>query len=145
LGSLGYAYAVANRRPEALEIVERLKAASKERYVPPAAVALTLSGLGDKDGALAWLEKADEERDPWTSGLKVEPMFDSLRPDPRFQDLVRRAGFPRWRGQANSGQPDHANALLVSMRVPNGFEMRCSRVRMSLPTPARPGAASRSR
>ena len=93
LGSLGYAYAVAGRRADALEVLERLKAYLKEHYAPPAALALVFSGLGEKDQALAWLERANEERDPWITSLKVEPMFDSLRSDPRFLDLMRRVGL----------------------------------------------------
>ena len=93
LGALGYAYAVANRRAEALEIVEKLKARSKEHYVPPAMVAVVFSGLGENDQAMAWLEKAIEEHDPWLTGLKVDPMFDPLRSDPRFLDLVHRVGL----------------------------------------------------
>jgi serine/threonine-protein kinase len=94
LGSLGYAYAAANRRTEAREVIERLEAASRQHYVPPSAFALVDSGLGDRDGAFGWLEKAYEGRDPWVTGLNVEPMFDPIRSDPRFQDLVRRAGVP---------------------------------------------------
>ncbi len=93
LAALGYACAVANRRAEALEIVAKLMERSKERYVPPAMVATVFSGLGDRDQAMSWLEKAIEERDPWLTGLKVEPMFDSLRSDPRFVDLLHRAGL----------------------------------------------------
>ena len=93
LGALGYAYALANRRAEALEIAEKLKERSREHYVPPAMVSIIYSGLGDKDQAMSWLERANEERDPWLTGLKVEPMFDSLRSDPRFLDLVHRVGF----------------------------------------------------
>jgi len=93
LGALGYAYAVANRRAEALEIAERLKQRSREHYVPPAMVATVFSGLGDKDQAMTWLEKAIEEHDPWLTGLKVDPMFDPLRSDPRFLDLMHRVGL----------------------------------------------------
>jgi hypothetical protein len=56
-------------------------------------VATVFSGLGEKDQAMTWLEKAIEERDPWLTGLKVEPMFDCLRSDPRFLDLVHRVGL----------------------------------------------------
>jgi TolB-like protein/Tfp pilus assembly protein PilF len=93
LGSLGYVYAIANRRTEALEIVERLKEASTQHYVPPTAVAIVFSGLVEKDHALTWLEKANEERDPWATALKVEPMFDPLRADPRFLELEHRVGL----------------------------------------------------
>lgn len=93
LGVLGYGYAVANRRGEALEIVEKLVVGSREHYVPPTVVAVVFCGLGDKDQAIAWLEKGNEERDPWLTGLKVDPLFDSLRSDPRFLDLLRRVGL----------------------------------------------------
>ena len=93
LGALGYAYAVANRRAEALEVVQKLKEKSREHYVPPAMVAIVFSGLGENDQAMAWLEKAIEEHDPWLTGLKVDPMFDPLRSDPRFLDLVHRVGL----------------------------------------------------
>jgi serine/threonine protein kinase/tetratricopeptide (TPR) repeat protein len=93
LGSLGYCLAVTGRSAEALEIAETLKAGSKEHYSPPAAVALVYSGLGEKDEAFSWLERANEERDPWATGLKVEPMFDPLRTDPRFLDLLHRVGL----------------------------------------------------
>jgi TolB-like protein/Tfp pilus assembly protein PilF len=91
LGSLGYAYGVANRRDDALRVLEALLKTS-ERYVPPATVAIVYSGLGEKDEAMRWLEKANEERDPWVTGLKVDPWYDPLRSDPRFQDLLRRVG-----------------------------------------------------
>jgi eukaryotic-like serine/threonine-protein kinase len=93
LGSLGFACAVSNRRAEALEIVHRLEESSKLHYVPPAAVAIVFSGLGEREQAVAWLEKAEEARDPWITGLKVEPMFDSLRSDPRFLELLHRVGL----------------------------------------------------
>ena len=47
-----------------------------------------------KEQAFEWLEKAYEERDDWFIGLKVSPMFDGLRSDPRFQDLLERMNFP---------------------------------------------------
>src|SRR4029077_12277161 len=93
LAALGYACATANRRAEALEILEKLKERSREQYVPPAMVAGVLSALGEKDQAMTWLEKAVEEHDPWITGLKVAPMFDPLRSDPRFQDLLHRVGL----------------------------------------------------
>jgi len=50
-------------------------------------------GLDDKDQAFAWLEKAFAERSAGLTFLKAEPMFDPIRSDPRFQDLLRRVGF----------------------------------------------------
>jgi eukaryotic-like serine/threonine-protein kinase len=93
LAALGYAYAAADRRAEALEIIEKLKERSRKNYVPPAMVAGVFAGLGEKDEAMTWLEKAMEERDPWLTSLKVEPMYDPLRSDPRFLDLLHRVGL----------------------------------------------------
>lgn len=61
----------------------------------PCDVAMFYAGLGDKDKALAWLERAFDEQSPCLVVLKVDPLFDSLRSDPRFQDLVRRMNFPK--------------------------------------------------
>jgi hypothetical protein len=53
------------------------------------------AGLKDKDQALLWLEKAYEERADGLTWLNVDPMLDDLRPEPRFQDLIRRIGLTR--------------------------------------------------
>jgi hypothetical protein len=50
--------------------------------------------LGDKEHAIEWLEKAFREKSPSTQFLKVDPVWDALRSDPRFQDLLRRMNFP---------------------------------------------------
>ena len=56
--------------------------------------AVVYVGLGDKEQAFAWLEKAYEERTNFLAYLKVQTTFDPLRSDPRFADLVRRVGLP---------------------------------------------------
>jgi len=63
--------------------------------VPSNVLAEVYTYLGDRDHAFAWLEKAYAERDAGLQGLKVDPTWDNLRPDPRFQDLVRRINFPQ--------------------------------------------------
>lgn len=50
-------------------------------------------GLGDKDSAFMWLNKAYEERSGWLTYIAVEPRLDSPRSNPRFDDLMRRVGF----------------------------------------------------
>jgi TolB-like protein/Tfp pilus assembly protein PilF len=93
-GELGYALGVAGRRAEALAMLEGLRQLPSTRYVPPYSVALVHAGLGDRDQALAWLEKAYGERSDYMLYLNREPMLDDLRSDPRFAALVRRVGLP---------------------------------------------------
>lgn len=90
---VGYAYALAGRRREALEILAQLEKRSQQRYVSPQHFALIYLGLGDKDQAFAWLEKAYEERSFELLGFSGQP-FDRLHDDPRFRDLLRRMRLP---------------------------------------------------
>jgi TolB-like protein/DNA-binding winged helix-turn-helix (wHTH) protein len=93
-GELGHALAVAGRRTEALVMLEGLGRLSSTRYVSPYSVALVQAGLGDRDQALAWLDKAYAERSDYMPYLRLEPMLDGLRSDHRFAALVRRVGLP---------------------------------------------------
>src|SRR5215468_8694315 len=93
-GELGYALAVAGRRTEALAMLEDLRHLSAARYVSPYSVALVHAGLGNRDQALAWLDKAYAERSDYMPYLTLEPMLDGLRSDHRFDALVRRVGLP---------------------------------------------------
>ena len=77
-----------------LTSLERVMKFNESRYVTPAALVNVYIGLGDKDQAFAWLEKAYEERSNYVAYLKVFPIVDPLRSDPRFADLVRRVGLP---------------------------------------------------
>jgi hypothetical protein len=70
-----------------------LKKLSKQQYVSPYLIAEIYAGLGEKDQALEWLEKACDEHATSIIFLKVEPSFDGLRSDPRFQEMVRRIGL----------------------------------------------------
>jgi hypothetical protein len=67
---------------------------SKQKYVPAWLRAKIYAGLGEKDKAFVWLEKAYEERSSTTGGrfvpIKMDPIYDPLRSDPRFADLLRR-------------------------------------------------------
>jgi len=94
LGVLGHAYAASGRRGEALKILDELKAMSKDKYASPYDLAILYTGLGDKDQAIAQLNRAYEERAGWIISLKYEPMFDPLRSDPRFTQLVSRLNLP---------------------------------------------------
>ena len=94
LGMLGMIYGLANRRVEANKVLQELLTLNERRYVTPAALAYVYIGLGDKDQAFAWLEKAYEEQSNFLAYLKVVPVADPLRSDPRFNELVRRVGPP---------------------------------------------------
>lgn len=87
---LAYACAAAGQRDEALKILSEQQRLAKQRYVSPYNFAIIYTGLGDKDQAFAWLAKGVEERTTIIWHVKIRPMFDSLRSDPRYLDLLRR-------------------------------------------------------
>ena len=91
---LGYAYALSGQRDKAQQILDALNEQAKRTYVTPDSFAVIYSALGDKDQAFAWLEKSFTEHSDFLVYLRVRPTLDSLRSDPRFQDLVRRVGLP---------------------------------------------------
>ncbi len=90
---LGHVYAASGKKSEARTFLDELKHASEKEYVPANSIALIYAGLGEKDQAFAWLDKGYEQRDFRMQWLKIEPRWDSLRSDPRFQDLMRRVGL----------------------------------------------------
>lgn len=90
---LGYALALAGQRAEAEQIVEELKKLARARYVSSYYFAMIYLGLGETDQAFAALERAYDERSGFMVFIKVEPMLDSLRSDPRFAGLERRIGL----------------------------------------------------
>jgi tetratricopeptide (TPR) repeat protein len=93
--ALGLAYAVTGRFAQARRLAEKFKASAIKRYIPPTYVGMLYAGLGNREEALAWLERAFEERADGLTWLNVDPMLDELRSDPRFQDLIRRIGLPQ--------------------------------------------------
>jgi len=93
VANLARAYAVAGRKAEAAELLDDLKKRSSHGYPYTSELAVIYTALGDKDQAMAWLEKGYEER--FNPGVLLRPGFDPLRSDARFQNLVRRIGLPR--------------------------------------------------
>jgi TolB-like protein/Tfp pilus assembly protein PilF len=93
LGFLGMSYGFAGRKDEADQVLQELLELDRRGYVTPAAVANVYIGLGNKDQAFVWLEKAYRERSNYLAYIKVFPLVDSLRSDPRFDDLLRRIGL----------------------------------------------------
>jgi TolB-like protein/DNA-binding winged helix-turn-helix (wHTH) protein/Tfp pilus assembly protein PilF len=93
LASLGHAYAVSGKKAEARKILRKLDRQSKYRFVSPYDRALIYTGLGENDQAVAWLEKAEQQNVP-LHHINVDQRFNSLRSDNRYQQLLRRIGFP---------------------------------------------------
>jgi len=93
LALLGNIYAVSGRKDEALKILDQLKQLSKQRFVYAYGIALVYVGLGDKDQAFQWLEKSFQDHEARINRLKVDPLFDSVRSDARYADLIRRIGL----------------------------------------------------
>src|SRR5712692_8072187 len=94
LGGLGQAYARAGRPSEARNVLDKLKEQAKRKYVSWRDMAIIYGGLEENDQAFICLEKAYEQRDSGRVFLKADPLFDPLRSDSRFQDLMRRIGLP---------------------------------------------------
>ena len=87
---LAHVAAVAGRTGEARAILDALYQQASERYVSPVAFATVHIGLGETDRAFEWIERAYAERRGWLCYLKVEPLLDRLRPDPRFGRLLEK-------------------------------------------------------
>ena len=91
---LGSAYATAGKRSEALQILSDLQELSKRKYVDPVLRVFLLASMGRKEEAIAALESGYEDHSYLMRRLKVQPNFDPIRSDPRFQDLLSRMNFP---------------------------------------------------
>ncbi len=90
LTSLGCAFASAGKKAEVQRVLQQLNAASKGQYVPPYFFSAIAASSGDKDKAFQWLSKAYDGRDSYLVRLKVDPLMDPLRSDPRFDALLQR-------------------------------------------------------
>ena len=93
LAGLAYGYALAGQRDEALRIIDELKTTYGGSRVVPYRLAAVYVALGDSDRAIEWLRKDYADRGNWMNQLKVDPVMDPLRSDPRFQRLMRLMNF----------------------------------------------------
>jgi TolB-like protein/Tfp pilus assembly protein PilF len=94
LGLLGNVYARTGRTAEARATISKLENQLEKSGVGRYEIAMIFVGLKDPDNAFKWLDKACQAHEYLTVLIKVEPTIDPLRSDPRFQDLIRRIGFP---------------------------------------------------
>jgi tetratricopeptide (TPR) repeat protein len=90
LAQVGVAHASAGQKTEALRIAAQLQAISADLYVSPYGLAQIYAALNDREQSLKWLQAAYDGRAVWMSYLPVDPVFDDLRSDQRFQDLLKR-------------------------------------------------------
>lgn len=100
VASLGYCYAAAGQSGEAQNLAVQLEELSRSRYISPMSFALIHLGLGEKDRAIQWLERAYEGQALFLTAIVFDERFDPLRVDPRFSDLVRRIGLSEWSSEA---------------------------------------------
>ena len=89
----GLIYSIAGRKDEAKKTLNKMLEQSKKSYIAPWMIAVVYGGLGERDKAFEWIEKSFKERDHWLVYLKVSPIVDNLRSDPRFPKILKRMGF----------------------------------------------------
>jgi len=94
LSFLGYAFGVAGERNKALDVLGELMELRKRRYVQPHNIATVYLGLREDDSAFEWLDKAFIDRCGPLTNIKVWPVLDRLRSDPRYTELIQRLGLP---------------------------------------------------
>ena len=94
-GYLGYAYAASGDRTRAEAVLEELRRESSQRFISPFCPAIIYLGLGDRERALDGLEKAYQARSVFLANLKMDRIFDPLRSDPRFIELLRKVGLDK--------------------------------------------------
>jgi TolB-like protein/Tfp pilus assembly protein PilF len=108
VAQLASAYAAVGNTREAQTLLQEALDRSKEEYVPAGAISEIYARLGDMDSAFDWLNKVIEQRHWSAVTLKVSPLFDPLRSDPRFDDLVRRMNFPEVPASEPAAEPVEA-------------------------------------
>jgi eukaryotic-like serine/threonine-protein kinase len=88
-------YAKSGSKGALRELLRKLEQVARQQHVPPDMMAYFYVCLGEKDEAFAWLEKTYQEHNADITGLKTDLMWDSIRSDPRFNDLMERVGLPQ--------------------------------------------------
>jgi TolB-like protein/DNA-binding winged helix-turn-helix (wHTH) protein/Flp pilus assembly protein TadD len=94
IAARGMVLGLAGKRQEAHKALTEMRELAKKRYVTAYGVALVYAGLGEKDQAFVWLQRGVEEHTHWLVWTKLDPRWNSLRDDPRFEQVLRRVGLP---------------------------------------------------
>ena len=105
----GYIFARSGRTEESLDVIGTLISISKERYVPPYAMAIVHAGLSQYEQAFHWLEQCYDVRDVHAVFLTIDPKWDQIRGDKRFADLLRLCGFSQRFGSDPTAFPDRSS------------------------------------
>jgi TolB-like protein/Tfp pilus assembly protein PilF len=93
IAAAGHTYGQWGHKSDAIAALSRMNELTKEEYVTPYGVALIFAGLDDKEQAINWLRKAHEERSHWLVWLNLDPRFDNIRSDRRFQEILQQMRF----------------------------------------------------
>jgi len=93
IAAAGHAYARWGHKSDATASLRRMNELTKEEYVTPYGIALIFAGLDDKTQAMNWLQNAYDDKSHWLVWLNLDPRFDNVRSDPRFQELLQRIKF----------------------------------------------------
>jgi TolB-like protein/Flp pilus assembly protein TadD len=91
--ALGLAYSVAGKPQQTKKIIESFNALARKRYIPATYFGMLYAGIGDREEALNWLEKAYEERADGLTWINIDPMMDDIKQNPRFQSLIQKIGL----------------------------------------------------
>lgn len=83
------------KRHEAQKVLDALLEQSEEAYVSPTGIVIVCFALGKNDQGFEWLDEAYENGDWWLSWLKISPLYDSVRSDPRFKALLKKVGLDK--------------------------------------------------
>jgi hypothetical protein len=94
IAQLGRIYALQGRKREALASISQLQHLAEQTYVDPGSIAVIYIALSEKDSAFIWLEKAYEQHSRYLDGLKTNWVYEPIRSDPRYAELVKRVGIP---------------------------------------------------
>jgi tetratricopeptide (TPR) repeat protein len=92
---IAHAYAVWGKHADARKTLKDLEQRATREYVAPYYIGLIYSGLGEKDTALQWLDRAFAERSVWVASLPIDPRFEALGDDPRYKAMLARLHFSR--------------------------------------------------
>ena len=83
------------KKDEAQQLLDELIERSKQAYVPPTTIAWLYFALGENDKGFMWLDRAYEAGDLWLSFTKIDPVFDNVRSDPRYKELLKKIGMDK--------------------------------------------------